>query len=264
MLHTKNTHCGRSFLSPGVFSSLVLPALVMAGAGLLLSSCEKPEGPGGKAAIRGQVMVRSYDRQFRVLQSTYAAADEDVYILYGSSQTISDDRTTSPEGNFEFRYLSKGDYTIFLYSKDSTGSSPSGEVALSFPVTLSSNSQEVDLGSIYICKTLDVDEGKALLKGVVRQVNYSKDFVYVVDTTSGQNLDVFLVYEDDPGYADRIRTLHDGSFAFPGLIMGDYTVFVYSENTDRSPEMIPVIRNIRVDEVHGEFDAGTFFVAKEL
>ncbi len=252
------------FLSPGVLSSLVLSALVPAGMGLLLPSCEKPAGPGGKASISGQVVVRSFDRKFRVLQSVYPAADEDVYILYGSSGTISDDRTTSPEGKFEFKYLSKGDYTVYVYSKDSTGSSESGEVAIRLAVSLSSNSQEADLGRINIYKTLDVDEGKALLRGLVRQVTYSKDFNYIVDTIPGQDLDVFLVYEDDPDYFDRIRTLPDGTFAFPDLIKGDYTVFVYSENTNRSPEMVPVIKNISVDELRGEFDAGVFFVAREL
>ena len=135
---------------------------------LLHASCERPEGPGGKAAIRGQVMIRSFDRQFRVLQSVYPAADEDVYILYGSSQTISDDRTTSPEGKFEFKYLSKGDYTVFVYSKDSTGNSGSGEVAVMRSVSLSTNKDEADLGRINIYKTLQVDDGKALVSGTVR------------------------------------------------------------------------------------------------
>jgi hypothetical protein len=245
------------------FYGRLLPA-VLAAAILLLASCEKPEGPGGKCTIRGQVILRSYDKKFRVLQSVYPAADEKVYIQYGSSQTISDDRTTSPAGIFEFKYLSKGDYNVFIYSDDSTGNSASGMIAVERSVNLSSNSQEADLGRINIYRTLDVDEGQAVITGLVRQVNYSKDFIYAVDTIAGQDLDVYLVYEDDPNYSDRIRTLHDGNFAFPNLIKGSYTVFVYSENTNRSPEKVPVIKNINVDDLQGMFDAGTLYIAKEI
>jgi hypothetical protein len=234
---------------------------VLMSAVLLLASCEKPEGPGGKGTIRGQVILRSYDRHFRVLQSVYPAADENVCIRYGSAGTVSDDRTTSPDGIFEFKYLSKGDYTVFVYSADSTGNSASGMVPVERLVNLSSNSQEVDLGRINIYKTLDVDEGQAVITGLVRQVNYSKDFISIVDTIPGQDLDVYLVYEDDPDYSGRIRTLYNGTFAFTDLIKGSYTVFVYSENTDRSPEMVPVIKNISVDDLQGIFDAGTLYIA---
>jgi hypothetical protein len=230
---------------------------------LLLHSCEKPEGPGGKGIIRGQVIVKTYDPQFRVLQSTLPAADEDVYIIYGSSETISDDRTTSPEGKFEFKYLSKGDYKIFVYSEDSTGNPESGTVPVERSVNLSSNSQEVDLGQIYIYETMEVDDGNASIVGQVLQVNYWDNFQFIIDTTYAQEVDVYLSYEDDLHYSDRVRTQEDGSFAFAGLIKGNYRVFTYSEDVKRGIEKIPVTKSIQVDALQGLFDAGILYIAKE-
>ena len=237
---------------------LALPAAL-----LLLFSCEKPEGPGGRGIIRGQVIVKSYDEQFRVLQSEVPAADRDVYIKYGNTQNISDDRNTSPDGSFEFKYLSKGDYTVLVYSDDTTGTSPSGQMTLEYAVSLSSKKEEHDLGKIYIYKALDFDDGLAIISGQVMQINYSRDYIYPVDTIAAQNKDIFLVYEDDLHYADRIRTQFDGSFAFPNLIKGDYSVYAYSEDINRGAEDVPVLKNITVDAVQGVFDTGILYTAKE-
>lgn len=245
------------WLPRGTMGFAVLVALI------LLTSCEQPEGPGGKGIIRGQVMLRSYDKQFRVLQSVHPAADEDVYIQYGDTESISDDRNTSPDGKFEFQYLSKGDYTVLVYSEDSTGNSLSGIIPVKRQVNLSSNSEEVDLGRINIYETLDVDEGQATIRGKAMQVNYSIDFIYIIDTIPAQDVDVYLSYETDLNYFERIRTLYDGSFAFPNLIKGNYSIFVYSEDIERGPELVPVIKNINVDDLQGEFDTGILYIAKE-
>lgn len=230
---------------------------------LVLFACEKPEGPGGKGSIRGQVILKTYDNQFRVLQSEVPAADEDVFIIYGEGQTISDDLKTSPDGRFNFQYLSKGDYIVFAYSEDTTGNSESEDVIVGHQINLSSNSHEYDMGRIYIHSTMDVDDGQATISGRVFQVNYSKYFLYILDTTYAQNLDVFLLYEDDLHYTDRVRTLYDGTFAFPYLIKGDYSIFVYSDDTKGGFEKVPVKKQISVEEVRGTYDAGIFYTAKE-
>ncbi|MFC2112432.1 hypothetical protein ACFLTA_04115 [Bacteroidota bacterium] len=230
---------------------------------LVFYSCEKPEGPGGRGVIKGQVIQQTYDRGFRVQQSEFPAADEDVYIIYGSGQTISDDRSTTPEGRFEFQYLSKGDYRIYVYSEDSTGESASGMIPVERSVNLSSNKQEVDLGEIFISRTLEVDEGQATIGGKVMQVNYAKGFVYIIDTIPAQDIDVYLIYEDDPHYFDRIRTLYDGSYSYPKLIKGTYTIYVYSEDINRGSELIPLKKNLEVDAVRGVFDSGIFYISKE-
>ncbi len=230
---------------------------------VLVISCEKPEGPGGKGTIRGQVMTKTYDQGFRVLQSVYPAADEDVYIKYGGGEMISDDRTTSPDGWFEFQYLSKGDYTVFVYSEDSTGTSGSGIVPIQREVNLSSNNQVYDLGKIYIYESLDVDQGNATIAGQILQVNYSIDFLYIIDTAYAQELDVYLVYEDDLYYSERVQTLYDGTFAFPDLIKGNYRVFVFADDIKGGSEQVPVMKNVSIDAIQGIFNAGIIYRPKE-
>ncbi len=229
----------------------------------LFNSCEKPEGPGGKGTIKGQVMMRAYDRQFRVLQSVRPAADEDVYIQYGGGETVSDDRTTSPEGRFEFKYLSKGDYTVFVYSEDSTLSSGHVPVPVERSISLTSNNQVYDMGQIFIYESLDIDDGHATIAGRVMQVNYSIDFIYIIDTTCAQELDVYLVYEDDLHYSERVQTLYDGSFAFPDLIKGNYSVFVYGDDIEGGTEKVAVMKNVTVDAMNGLYDAGILYRPRE-
>lgn len=237
----------------------LLPAfLIFASAG-----CEKPEGPSGRGSISGQVMVTSYDHRFRVVQSEYPAADEDVYIYYGSSATVSDDRKTSDKGRFEFSYLSKGDYRILVYSEDSTGNSLPGLFPVEKSVSLGSNNEARDLGQIRILQTLDFDDGQATLSGKVSQVNYTNDFVFIVDTIPGQDIEVYLVYEDDPQYCERIRTMPDGSFSFDGLIKGRWTVYVFSKDTGGGTALVPVISEVDINAIQGDFDAGTLFTAKD-
>ena len=236
-----------------------LPGIAVISMLFMLFSCEKPEGPGGRGSIKGQVMVRTFDKGFRIQQAEFPAANEDVYIMYGDEQTISDDQATTPDGRFEFQYLSKGDYTIFLFSEDSTGQSTSGFVVVEHTVNLSSTRQVADLGKIYINKTIEVDGGKANISGQVMQVIYSQDLMSVTDTIPGQDIDVFLLYEDDKQYSGRIRTLYDGSFTFTNMIKGNYTVMVYSEDVNGGKELIPVKKNINVATIRGDFNAGILY-----
>jgi hypothetical protein len=226
-------------------------------------SCEKPEGPGGRGSISGEVVLRSYDAGFRVLQSEIPAADHDVYIRYGSTRNISDDLNTSPDGSFKFKYLSRGDYTVLVYSDDTTGTSPDGKMVLEYPVSLDSKKEKHDLGEIHIYKVLDFDDGYATIHGQVMQINYSLDYIYIIDTIPLQNKDVFLVYEDDLHYADRIRTQYDGTFAFPNLIRGDYRVYVYSEDIEGGSADIPVARSVTVDNLQGVYDTGIMYTVSD-
>ena len=101
----------------------VLAALLIV-SGLFLSSCDKDAGEGGTSTIKGKVMVYDYDASFQACQDTYPAFKEDVYIIYGDDRSTYDDKMeTSYDGSFEFKYLRKGKYKIFAYTKDTTGAS---------------------------------------------------------------------------------------------------------------------------------------------
>lgn len=90
-------------------------------AGLLLTAgCEKPEGEGGLATIRGRVLVKDYDKTYTILEDTYYAQDEDVFIIYGDEKSVGDRVRTTYDGWFEFPWLRPGTYQVYAYSKDST------------------------------------------------------------------------------------------------------------------------------------------------
>lgn len=117
---------------------------------LLISSCKKEAGEGGNSSIRGKVWVVNYNATFTSINSEYIGADEYVYIIYGSDVSYGDRTKTNPEGEFEFKYLREGNYTIYVYSKDKTKVSPSGMTSVKVSTNISSKKQVVDIGLITI------------------------------------------------------------------------------------------------------------------
>ena len=86
------------------------------------SGCKKDEGLGGTSTINGKVFVHDYDASFQILSATYPKTELDVYIIYGDSHSAYDNNyKTSYDGSFEFKYLQKGKYKLFVYVKDTTG-----------------------------------------------------------------------------------------------------------------------------------------------
>lgn len=85
---------------------------------LSLVSCVKTEGVGGGGHLKGKVIAKKYNT-LNTLIATYPATDNRVYIIYGDDefQAYDDDTRTSYDGSFEFKYLKKGNYKIFTYSK---------------------------------------------------------------------------------------------------------------------------------------------------
>lgn len=87
-----------------------------------LASCSKEPGKGGNASIRGKVMLEA-----RVLLNnpstavyTAPAADWDVYIIYGDGPGPDDRIRSNYDGEFEFNYLREGEYTVYVYSSDTS------------------------------------------------------------------------------------------------------------------------------------------------
>ena len=87
---------------------------------LILAGCNNGPGEGGTSTIKGHVTMREYNAVFTVLRGEHDAQKEDVYLIYGDEEIYSDDFETDYQGNYEFKYLREGKYTIFVYSKDST------------------------------------------------------------------------------------------------------------------------------------------------
>lgn len=79
----------------------------------------KEADKGGSSSIKGKVFLRDYDIAFTTLQSQYYKADEDVFIIYGNDTIQDDDTKTSYDGSFRFNGLRKGNYKLYVMSKDS-------------------------------------------------------------------------------------------------------------------------------------------------
>ncbi|HQU99872.1 MAG: hypothetical protein JNK61_00565 [Bacteroidia bacterium] len=130
--------------------NIITAALVLTA--ILWQSCEKEEGEGGTSSIKGTIITRDFNGSFPVQDySDYGAPEEDVYIIYGSEGNAIGDRVrTSFDGTFEFKYLRKGVYTIFVYSEDTNlvAPVPSGKVVIKQTVEITKNKSTVTAPTI--------------------------------------------------------------------------------------------------------------------
>lgn len=86
---------------------------------VILFSCTKGPGAGGRASIKGSVFARNYSNTYIKTDSGFIGG-QNVYIKYGDEPGISDNTDTDPNGEFYFNYLREGKYTIIVYSKQLT------------------------------------------------------------------------------------------------------------------------------------------------
>jgi hypothetical protein len=118
--------------------------------------CKKPPGSGGNSSIKGKVTLYLYDPSTNTFSKKYPAADVDVYIIYGNELSYGDRIRADYEGDFEFKYLRKGDYTIYVYSVDTVvykgppANPKAPKIAITKKVTISKNKQTVDAGDFVI------------------------------------------------------------------------------------------------------------------
>ena len=118
---------------------------------VFLYGCKKEAGEGGNASIKGHVSVRDYNNDFSVLISQYDGFDRYVYIKYGGEGEGFDDRLkTDYEGNFVFENLYPGNYEIYVYSKDSTFTEPSGQTVVTKIVEVKGRKDVTEVEEIII------------------------------------------------------------------------------------------------------------------
>ena len=83
------------------------------------------------------------------------------------------------------------------------------------------------------CVRTPGEGGRASITGSVdlvrRQVIYNPNSN--PDTIAASNVEVFIIYGDHISPDDKVDTNPDGGFAFEWLRTGDYTLYVYSEDT---------------------------------
>lgn len=92
---------------------------------LTLFSCEKEEGEGGQATLKGTLIVQeTFSSPVLGIKDsvvkTYPAVNERVYITYGNNDIYDDDFRTDFNGAFKFENLRTGDYTLYAYQDCNT------------------------------------------------------------------------------------------------------------------------------------------------
>jgi hypothetical protein len=126
------------------------------------SGCKKYEGEGGRSQITGKLTVNEKLYINGVLAQTvsYPGATEDVYIVYGTQDSIFDDKIEcNHDGTFSFNYLFPGTYTVFAYNEVfNTGNSITNndddyytKVPVKFTVEIGKNEIK-DLGEITVIR----------------------------------------------------------------------------------------------------------------
>ncbi len=114
-------------------------------------SCKKEEGDGGMATIKGNVWVRDWDKNFNLIMYEHPGLDEDVFIVYGDQSGYGDKVSTDLNGNFEFKYLRKGTYTIYSLSDTLQSSNVSyNQFPVAVKVEITEKKQVVDIGTLTV------------------------------------------------------------------------------------------------------------------
>lgn len=126
------------------------------------SSCKKYEGQGGRSKITGKLTINEKLYINGVLTQTvsYPGATEDVYVVYGTQDSIFDDKIEcNYDGSFSINYLFPGTYTVFAYNEIfNPGNSLTNndddyytKVPVKFTVEIGKN-ETVDLGEITVIR----------------------------------------------------------------------------------------------------------------
>lgn len=222
-------------------------------------SCSKMEGEGGTGSISGTIVEYFYNDDYSRLIYTRPAVDEEVFIIYGEEQAVGDRIRTGPAGDFRFKFLFPGNYSIFYLTQDSTTDVLKEEVVKLDKVDLN-RGEEFDLGEMVKLTTLDFDDGAAVIRGVVKVIDYVDESRWpnlVVDRIDyAYEQEVYLTYGNHTFYDERIRTQHDGSFEFRNLIPGDYLVFLYSEDVTRVTDKLVKQFEVTITEMDQVIDLG--------
>lgn len=119
---------------------------------IFCTSCSKEAGEGGNSSVYGKVIVHDYNSSYTALNDIYDGADEEVYIIYGDDKSYSERIRTNYNGVYEFKYLRQGNYTVYVYSEDSTLTLPSGKYAVIRNIEITGNHQTVKADDMVIFK----------------------------------------------------------------------------------------------------------------
>lgn len=224
------------------FMKNVFPFCLLVLIAIFFYSCNKEEGEGGTASVEGRVFVVQHpDDNFGLETDTMAAAKTDVFIVYGESDYFNDDVETDAQGFYRFKYLNKGEYTVFAYSTLSTGE----KIAVSQTIT-------IKRGENGVMPDLFIHEGKAygtsIIKGTVK-ANYIDGNGDEIQTNAwAYEHRVYIRKIGEPYHFDDVRVGIDGIYMFQKILPGNYEVFTTSVSQDGYEIPYIISQNVTVSE----------------
>jgi hypothetical protein len=230
----------------------------------VVTSCRKDEGTGGTGSIKGSITEQFFNDDYTRLIYERPAVDEEVFILYGDEQVLGDRIFTGNTGEFRFDFLYPGSYHIYFQSEDST-SVLQEEWEKLYTVELG-RGEEADMGRLDKVTVLDYDDGAAIIKGIVWEINYVNESRWpnlVIESEDfAHEQEVYLTYGNHTFYDERVRTQHDGYFEFSKLIPGDYLIFLYSEDVKRLTQHVVLKFEVTITELDQVVDLGKITIDK--
>ena len=121
---------------------------------LFFSSCEKESGEGGTSSISGKVFKLKVNTFTGDTTYFHPYNDREVYIIYSNNENdIYDDSfETNWNGQYEFNYLRKGDYTLFTYEDSTDNIGVNYEYPVFLHVTVDKNNLRMDNNNFIINK----------------------------------------------------------------------------------------------------------------
>ena len=114
----------------------------------------------------------------------------------------------------------------------------------------------------YSCKKGPGPGGKASITGKIRVKNYSGTHNIAcncypfISEYNGQGEDVYIIYGNEAGVGNRVKTAYDGTFVFDFLRQGKYKVYALSRDTT-SPANSQTKEILQDVEIFGKKDEVT-------
>jgi len=86
---------------------------------------------------------------------------------------------------------------------------------------------------MFSCVSEEGQGGISTIQGKIFKVLHpNNNFTLAADTFPATKEDVYIVYDDEPIYGDKMETGYDGFYRFNYLVKGTYIVYAYSTLTD--------------------------------
>ncbi len=98
------------------------------------------------------------------------------------------------------------------------------------------------------CEKEPGEGGLASISGKIYVQDYNGNCTELRDEYYGIDEEVYIIAGDDPSYFERVRTGPDGTYWFPYLRKGNYTVYSLSENCDAPGQLEAVERDVQIND----------------